>query len=279
MGIQKICYTLTVLSVFFFSFTLTAQGQEIGDKQKGTASWYGARYHGRPTSSGELYNRHKLTAAHNELPLGSKVRVTNVATGESVVVKINDRGPFSGARIIDLSEAAARRINYRKHGLAKVTVEVLDLPDAFLASRAKLKKQEEEEKAALAAMIPVKPVLTVSGMGPLAEPAQVSTTTIPSPVAPVLAQTQFFAVQAGSFEDLDNAEAQVEQMRRFYQKMPIALVEENINGQLVHRVLAGRFVSKATAEQARKDLWKKGVTGLVRSLPEPVMLASAAPAN
>ncbi|WP_181306715.1 septal ring lytic transglycosylase RlpA family protein [Rufibacter sp. XAAS-G3-1] len=238
------------------------------------ASWYGAKYHGRPTSSGEIYNRHKLTAAHNELPLGSKVRVTNVATGESVVVKINDRGPFSGARIIDLSEAAARRINYRRSGLAKVTVEVIGLPASFLASRAKRKASEE----AMAAAVPAKLAPTASLVVP-AKLGSVSAISVTSSVTPTLAQTQFFAVQAGSFQNLDNAEDQVEKLRRIDQKMPIALVEESVNGQTVHRVLVGRFVSQATAEQARKDLGRKARKGVVRPvMAEPTLLASAVPA-
>ncbi|RNI23528.1 septal ring lytic transglycosylase RlpA family protein [Rufibacter latericius] len=287
MGIQKIYYALTVLFIFCISFAPSASGQEIGDKQNGLASWYGAKYHGRPTSSGEVYNRHKLTAAHNELPLGSKVKVTNVATGESVVVRINDRGPFRGARIIDLSEAAARKINYRQDGLAEVIVEVIDLPESFLASRAKSIKPEPEAVLASASVTPddaaktsvtgTKPVIAEESslaVGPVIPSTSVSAVSISDPVVPTLSKSQVFVIQAGSYGNLNYAEAQVEKMRRMYQKMPIALVEETVNGQKVHRILAGRFVSKATAEQARRDLVKKGIQGLVKSMPEPTTLAS-----
>ncbi|WP_210462173.1 septal ring lytic transglycosylase RlpA family protein [Rufibacter roseolus] len=288
MGIQKIYYALTVLFIFFFSFAPTASGQEIGDKQNGLASWYGAKYHGRRTTSGEVYNRHKLTAAHNELPLGSKVRVTNEATGESVVVKINDRGPFRGARIIDLSEAAARKINYRNDGLAHVTVEVLELPEYFLVSRAKLKeaepKVEEAATPAVLAKAPATPVNTQAVptaeqtavvKGPVAIPAQTSAVSSTAPMAPTLAKEQVFVIQAGAFSSLSNAEVQADKMRRMYQKMPISLVEETVNGRKVHRILAGRFISKATAEQARKDLVKQGFQGLVKSVAEPAALATS----
>ncbi|KAA3440629.1 septal ring lytic transglycosylase RlpA family protein [Rufibacter hautae] len=290
MGIQKIYYALTVLFIFFFSFAPTASGQEIGDKQNGLASWYGAKYHGRRTSSGEIYNRHKLTAAHNELPLGSKVRVTNEATGESVVVKINDRGPFRGARIIDLSEAAARKINYHKDGLAEVSVEVLELPEYFLASRAKLKevepKLEEAAAPAVLAKAPATPAAqkavptaeqTAIAKGPVAVPAQTSAVSPTTPMVPTLAKEQVFVIQAGAFGSLSNAEAQADKMRRLYQKMPISLVEETVNGKKVHRILAGRYVTKATAEQARQDLVKKGFHGLVKSVAEPAALASSTP--
>ncbi|GGK83538.1 septal ring lytic transglycosylase RlpA family protein [Rufibacter glacialis] len=294
MGIQKIYYALTVLFISFLPFAPSASGQDVGDKQKGLASWYGAKYHGRPTTSGEIYNRHKLTAAHNELPLGSKVKVTNKATGESVVVRINDRGPFSGARIIDLSEAAAKKIHYRKQGIANVTVEVVSLPESFLASRAKVEELKPKEKPvvteALALTVPAKIPETkaaatealaitspaVAPVGPVVStPAAVPATPIVAPLVPVLGNTKVFVIQAGAYGNLENAEAQVEKLRKLYQKMPIALVEETVNGQKVHRILAGRFVTKATADQARQDLNKKGFQGLVKQAPEPVSFASS----
>ncbi|MGF1593777.1 MAG: septal ring lytic transglycosylase RlpA family protein [Kiloniellaceae bacterium] len=94
----------------------------------GLASWYGPRFHGRLTASGETFDMASLTAAHPHLPFGSRVRVTNLANGRSVVVTINDRGPYVKPRIIDLSHAAARRLGFVDDGLAKVRLEVLDPP-------------------------------------------------------------------------------------------------------------------------------------------------------
>ena len=91
----------------------------------GTASWYGGKFHGRKTANGETYNQHALTAAHRYLPFGSEVVVTNSNNGESVVVRINDRGPFTGGRIIDLSHEAASQIGMINSGTARVTVEVI----------------------------------------------------------------------------------------------------------------------------------------------------------
>ena len=91
----------------------------------GIASWYGPGFHGRKTASGEFYNMYKLTAAHKTLPLGTYVRVINLENGKSVVVKINDRGPFVPGRIIDLSYAAAKRIGMLKKGTAKVKLIAL----------------------------------------------------------------------------------------------------------------------------------------------------------
>jgi rare lipoprotein A len=91
----------------------------------GLASWYGPGFHGRRTASGQIFNQHGLTAAHRSLPFGTRVRVTNVRNGRSTVVKINDRGPYSGGRIIDLSAGAARAIGLHSSGVGKVKVEVL----------------------------------------------------------------------------------------------------------------------------------------------------------
>ena len=94
--------------------------------QRGLATFYGVEQHGGPTASGERFDRHKLTAAHRTLPLGTRVRVTNTRNGRSVEVRINDRGPYGGrGRIIDVSEAAARRLDMIDAGVVPVTVEVL----------------------------------------------------------------------------------------------------------------------------------------------------------
>jgi rare lipoprotein A len=92
-------------------------------KERGMASWYGRKFHGQKTASGETYDMFAMTAAHKTLPLPSYVRVTNVKTGKSVVVRVNDRGPFHGNRIIDLSYAAAERLDIARAGSALVEVE------------------------------------------------------------------------------------------------------------------------------------------------------------
>ncbi len=96
--------------------------------QTGLASWYGPGFHGRKTASGETYNQYALTAAHRRLPLGTRVKVTNIESGQSVAVRITDRGPFVEGRIIDLSFAAAKRIGVYVPGTAQVRVEVLSDP-------------------------------------------------------------------------------------------------------------------------------------------------------
>lgn len=97
-----------------------------GFVERGIASWYGEKFHGRATASGETYDMHALTAAHKELPLGTVVDVKNLDNGRSVRVRINDRGPFARGRIIDLSRAAAREIGMIGPGTARVEIHVLD---------------------------------------------------------------------------------------------------------------------------------------------------------
>jgi rare lipoprotein A len=101
-------------------------GRSARSVQVGIASWYGPQHQGRLTANGEIFDMRKLTAAHPTLPLASKARVTNLENGKSVKVRINDRGPYVGGRIIDLSEKAARRLGMKEQGLARVRVEPTD---------------------------------------------------------------------------------------------------------------------------------------------------------
>ncbi len=97
-----------------------------GYRERGIASWYGTKFHGRRTSSGEPYDLYKMTAAHKTLPLPTYARVTNLRNGRSVIVRINDRGPFHDNRIIDLSYAAAARLGILEYGTGLVEVEAID---------------------------------------------------------------------------------------------------------------------------------------------------------
>ena len=91
----------------------------------GTASWYGRQFHGRRTASGERYDMNGMTSAHTTLPFGTRVRVTNLGNGRSVVLRVNDRGPFTRGRIIDVSRHAAEHLLFVQAGTARVRVEVL----------------------------------------------------------------------------------------------------------------------------------------------------------
>ncbi len=107
----------------------------VGYQETGIASWYGSDFHGRPTASGEIYNMYAMTAAHKTLPLGTYVKVTNLENGRSVIVKINDRGPFVKGRIIDLTYAAAKKLGMAKKGIARVRITVVKSPFLYKNSR------------------------------------------------------------------------------------------------------------------------------------------------
>lgn len=97
----------------------------VAQTVSGPASWYGGKFHGRRTANGERFNKNELTAAHRSLPFGTRVRVTNQQNGRSVVVRINDRGPFVGNRVIDLSRAAAETVGMLRSGVAPVRLDIL----------------------------------------------------------------------------------------------------------------------------------------------------------
>lgn len=105
-----------VVTVAMAAFPFASSAGEIG-----IASHYGGKFHGRKTASGERYNQNAMTAAHRRLPFGTRVRVTNARNGKSVILRINDRGPFVRGRVVDVSMAAARQLGFS--GLTKVTVE------------------------------------------------------------------------------------------------------------------------------------------------------------
>ncbi|MHA6298651.1 septal ring lytic transglycosylase RlpA family protein [Devosia sp. CAU 1758] len=116
-----------ICGLFALSLTLAPNLQVHAhtSTSSGIASWYGPGFHGRTTANGERYNMNAMTAAHKTLKFGTKVKVTNNTNGKSVVVRINDRGPYIGKRVIDLSRSAADAIDMIGPGTANVTIEVL----------------------------------------------------------------------------------------------------------------------------------------------------------
>ncbi|MGE3681766.1 MAG: septal ring lytic transglycosylase RlpA family protein [Bdellovibrionales bacterium] len=117
-------FTLSVCALLALTDCAASRIGSSGRKEVGVASWYSNRLHGRRTASGEPYDKNKMTAAHRSLPFGTRVRVRNTATGSSVLVRINDRGPFVRGRIIDLSYAAAAKLDLIVKGEGRVELIV-----------------------------------------------------------------------------------------------------------------------------------------------------------
>ena len=136
MPFKKVMASTLLAAAFSLTLTFgdiqTASAASSSTKanfgQIGTASWYGPGFNGRKTASGERFDQNKLTAAHRSLPLDTVVKVTNLDNGKAVEVSINDRGPYAGKRVIDLSRAAARELDMTDEGTARVRIEVAELP-------------------------------------------------------------------------------------------------------------------------------------------------------
>lgn len=222
----------------------------------GMASWYGAQFHGRLTADGEVFDRNKLTAAHPTLPLPSKVLVTNLENGKSIEVRVNDRGPFAGGRLIDLSERAADILGYKSKGLAQVKVTYLGRADGKGGNVVPPVRTPPDVATAVASapttriqeasLIPV-PVAAVDP--PLAMPAPV---TAPTPQSadtavghPVTAPTPLY-VQAGAFVSLENANRVVAALKAFGANISAMMKD----GQALYRVRLGPFGGIAEAGAA-----------------------------
>lgn len=154
-----------------------------GYERRGTASWYGEKFHGYATSNGEIYDMYKMSAAHRSLPLPTFARVTSLDSGQSVIVRVNDRGPFHSDREIDLSYAAAARLGFLDNGTGPVKVEAID-PEQWLAQRGGANSspsQSQRQAPAASAMpaqrvaaAPAAPAASQSTPSQQASPAQAS---------------------------------------------------------------------------------------------------------
>lgn len=207
----------------------------VGAVEVGMASWYGRPYHGRTTSNGETYDMNKLTAAHLTLPFDTMVRVTNVSNGRSVDLRINDRGPFLKNRVIDVSRAAARRLDMIAAGTAEVRVEVIAAPGA----------QPQ----------------------PAQTPALAET---PAAVASCGESTR--AVQTGAFRDPDNAARALAGLSSRFPDARI-LATDKPSGRL-HRVVVP-VPDAAAAQRTLEQLEEDGVDGFVTRISSPAACLAA----
>lgn len=249
-------------------------------RERGHASWYGRRFHGNPTSIGEPYDMFAMTAAHPTLPIPSYVRVTNLANGRTVVVRVNDRGPFLRGRLIDLSYAAAYKLGYVNAGSASVEVESI-LPDEIRLAQGGQPpvSQRVASQYAAPAPIPAAPMpaasappssaVTVSTLAPLGVtmPPGVSIQTPPAGMAATAAaaapgsvrvvsapaQAEGAFVQLGAFSTPSNADGLVGRVRNELGYMADRLQLLNDGGR--YRLQIGPF---ASADEARAEAGRIG---------------------
>lgn len=260
------------------NFTPDLSGQPY--RVQGRASWYGRKFHGKPTSNGERYDMYGMTAAHPTLPIPSYVRVTRVSTGKSVVLRVNDRGPFLGGRVIDLSYVAAYKLGVLAPGSADVVVERI-MPDEIRNWRI---------AAPTSAPAPTQPVAQTPALAP--SQAQIQTppaATRPADLAPPRMQSVAIApvsavtstqtiqnkanaldgvyLQAGAFSDPARAQSLASQLT---EKIPADLgaavkIEQNANQ--LYRVRIGPFTSREAASHAGERL--QSSSGLTTTISAP----------
>jgi rare lipoprotein A len=215
------------------SFTPDTSGNPY--RVQGRASWYGRKFHGKPTSNGERYDMYGMTAAHPTLPIPSYVRVTRVSTGKTVVLRVNDRGPFLASRVIDLSYVAAYKLGVLAPGSAEVIVERI-MPDEIRGWRA------QPPTASPAPAMP--PPASIQA------PSAIASSNLPLNTV----STGSFYLQAGAFSDPARAQALASELSG---KVPSDLGAtvniEQSSGHL-YRVRIGPFASRDAASQASERL-------------------------
>ena len=220
-------------------------------RARGVASWYGRRYHGKQTSSGEIYDMYAMTAAHTVLPIPSYVRVTNVANGKSVILRVNDRGPFIDSRLIDLSYTAAYKLGILGSGSGMVEVESI-IPGQPLAA--------PQAAAAPAVVTPAPPPVPIAietapitaiplpPPAPVAAPLPLTPATTPAAASTSTAALSGNYLQFGAFGVQANAESYLARLQTQADWLTGTLRIQQSDG--IYRVQAGPYASEAAAREA-----------------------------
>jgi rare lipoprotein A len=211
-----------LLSILLCFSLATAMAQV----QVGKASFYADKFEGSPTASGEKYRASRLTAAHKTLPFGTKVRVTNLANNESVVVTINDRGPFVEGRIIDVSKSAAERLSFFNQGTTEVKMEIVDATDG---------KQDTQPVAVDHVVVEDKETyqFDIKRLSPTG-----------------------YGLQLGTYQELVNVMKIVDNLRSSYKKK-VAVQVKIVNGVKYYSIMIVGFSKRDKADGLMVDLKKK----------------------
>lgn len=221
---------------------------------RGVASWYGNQFHRRPTANGEIFDMYAVSAAHTTLPLPSIVEVTNLENGRSLKVRVNDRGPFVGNRVIDLSHEAARQLGFDRKGLAKVRVRYVGPAPLKGAGSARRAEADEAPVAPVGSIAPppVAQMRTESPYGPYAAYADEVWT---APQAPVVSQSALPPAAASG--GIQTAQAPLPPAR-----VTIAAPSPSS----LYRIQAGAFGDPANAQRALDTLSGAGADGVIEAV-------------
>lgn len=241
--------------------------------ETGIASWYGDDFHNLHTANGETFNKNELTAAHKTLPMPSLARITNLDNGKSIVVRVNDRGPFSGARIVDVSQRAAQLLGFEKEGTAKVRVQVMADESRAIADAMRkygtaptMVATAEPLPVAQGAGAPISPVTsqqlappptTTTPPATQAQARAMMATFKPAPEViqmPITSHNRIF-IQAGAFTKPDNATRMKQTLAQVGQ---VNIGDAVIKGTKFYRVRLGPVASVAEADILLKRVTKAG---------------------
>lgn len=269
-----------------FGKTYTPMTDDQPFKQRGTGSWYGKKFHKQKTSSGELYDMYKMTAAHPTLPIPSYARVTNLKTGAQVIVRVNDRGPFHSSRIIDLSYTAALKLGYLGSGSGQLEVERL-LPADIIAINKQRGGTPAPQPAATATATPA-PAIQAEPARDTSAAATVTTESVDMPVltaqplltspalqspitaaAPDMTQSDSsntpaagFYLQFGAYAQQANADGARTRLMQELSGLVSSLDSVAVNG--LYRLYAGPYTSRADADSILQQIRQRAsVTPIV----------------
>jgi len=212
-----------------FGKTYYVMDSSEGFVQRGKASWYGTKFHGNKTANGETYNMYTMTAAHKTLPIPTYVEVKNLDNGKTIVVRVNDRGPFHQGRIIDLSYAAATKLGTLKSGTSNVEIRVIN-------------PRTEKKKS------------------PPTAPKTLIKETLPSPKA--LTNTSNLFIQVGAFTSLDNA-TKVKKHLTHTLNLPANIQPNSTQSDALFLVLTGPYNNVQAADEAKLKLQKQGYSKII----------------
>lgn len=219
----------------------------------GIASWYGSKFHGRRTANGEIFDMNLLTAAHPTLPMPVRARVTNLENGKSIIVRINDRGPFAKDREIDLSRKAAEVLGFRDKGTTQVRVQYLGRAPMYDSAGRLIRGQEPASFIAEKPRTPDENKRVAAAPVEQVEKQTLDGRTIADPPPPIASKR--YAVQVGVFSSRFNAERLKRQLDRI---TPAEVSEAEINGETYYRVKVGGANVREDARQTRDMLVSAG---------------------
>jgi rare lipoprotein A len=242
--------------------------------ETGMASWYGPGFHGKLTANGEIFNKHELTAAHRTLQMPSIVRVTNLDNGRSIILRVNDRGPFSHGRILDVSEKAAEVLGFKRAGTARVRVDVLEKESRKVANAARnglstrgselafnRGKSLPHMQAEIARPVS-KPVRLANRQRAPIERVALVTSQSQNPIVKPISQPLY--IQAGLFRDEDSAMTMKMGLYNIQQPVTIHRTRERLGD--IYKVQIGPILSVAKANEILTMLNRKGRNARITTL-------------